>query len=111
MTDEKKKKIEYKDLSDKAKKLSDMIINIGENHWLEAKNEIRKAIDELKITKKEIELVPKWIEGGNDFVEDILIHDLLYDDDPTNNDYSLASQPEDWVVGTERPNSLEEDKE
>jgi hypothetical protein len=110
MTD-KKKEIEYDDLSDKAKKLSDMIINIGQNHWLEAKDEIRQAIDELKITKKEIESVPSWIESGNAFVHEILISDLLYDDDPTDNNYSLEAQPNDWVVGTERPNSLEEDEE
>jgi hypothetical protein len=44
-------------------------------------------------------------------VHEILISDLLYDDDPTDNNYSLEAQPNDWVVGTERPNSLEEEEE
>jgi len=110
MTDE-KKTTEYKDLTPKGKELNDILLGLSEHYWLEAKKEIREALDKIQITKKEIKDVADSISTGNAFIYDTLCKDFLYTDYAEDELYDLSQQPDDWIVGTEKPNSLYEEVE
>ena len=106
MTD--KKKVEYEDLTPKGKKLNDILNSLSGRFWEEAKAEIKSAIDDVQITKKEIEDVASSISEGNFFIYDTLCKDVIYTDFAEDEPYDLEAQPDDWIVGTEKPNPIEQ---